>query len=462
MAMVRSTHRPMQHWPVRIRLLEKGFAIIHRAHRNSNDILGSTKSSGNFYLLLIMKLIYGLNTACWKTCKWHTEGLDFVKNLLRKFPNEVRVWWEYLLPRIAIDLGNKVDTSDPSWGDKLFATLVEDVFSGYGPKMALTQWASWAYATDWWDPRWHRRLFMLFIWCLFKDLFTTKGIVRVLDLKPLVPAIQGVADNVARAGDVQKKTEASLRNAGTNQVHTATLIYLQGWPLQRKFRGLREVFDPLIKSYQALRREAKSHEGIFKFYADMTFSESIGRLALIFARLQDPIVLKRLGFICSEADLPLIALDPAALKTIYDDENEWAAELVNMQVHAAGARLYSMLWDIEGIPGILPALLGFQADQTKRALKYLKDLDQLVELVRTKLIDYPDVARQFEVCFVNDPIPAQTLGILRAGDFLSVAEVLRQAIAGLFGLGQTVFNEQANRSCRNAADREADHNKVDK
>ena len=43
--------------------------IYDPAHRTSNDILGGTKLSGNFYLLLIMKALYGLNTACWKTCK---------------------------------------------------------------------------------------------------------------------------------------------------------------------------------------------------------------------------------------------------------------------------------------------------------------------------------------------------------------------------------------------------------
>jgi hypothetical protein len=339
--------------------------IYDPAHRVSNDVLMGAKTSGNFWLFLIMKMMYGLNTACWSTRKWHTEALDFMKGNMKKFAPEIAAFWNHLKPGIARDLKSQGKRHDDKFFDDLLENIIADVFECRGPRMAICQWASWSVCTEYWDPRWNRRTFCLFLWCLSKGLITGRGAATAMELKALTPAVESAA-HAARAKDVKQKTEECLRNAGKNAVHSVMRIYLEGWPLQRRIRGLELVASPLIRSYRALRRDAQSHDGMLQFYSNMVRKESLGRVCDIFGTLQTKTGLTHLGFIVDEAELPLVGLAPQVLQRLIEDEQTFAEWLLEFTFCLAGQRLYSVLYYLEGLPGVLPALLGFDATEDNR------------------------------------------------------------------------------------------------
>ena len=196
--------------------------------------------------------------------------------------------------------------------------------------MALCQWASWARGTDHWDPRWHRRTVVFVLWCLFRGLMSPKGALRTIECKPLTPAIK-VDPKVGSAKVVKENTEEALRAAGNNTIHSVSLIHLEGWPLQRKIRGLRTIADPLIRNYRTLRREGQSHETILRFYSDMVQKESLGRIRDLFQSLQDPKILKRLGLIVTQSDIQLVGLSKSAELALLDEEAEFGSWLGKLQ-----------------------------------------------------------------------------------------------------------------------------------
>ena len=91
------------------------------------------------------------------------------------------------------------------------------------------------------------------------------------------------------------------------------------------------------------------------------------------------------------------------------------------------------------------------------ALQYIKSLDECHTAAIAQAPDNPTVAKQVAQSFLYEPIPKQSMAMLRNNNFESAPADLQEATRGLFGLGQTVVCEQANRSARNAADRDADH-----
>ena len=95
-----------------------------------------------------------------------------------------------------------------------------------------------------------------------------------------------------------------------------------------------------------------------------------------------------------------------------------------------------------------------------RVLKYLEGLHELYVYVKTIAAEFPAIDAQVQRSFLQDPIPKHALQLLSAHGFVDVPRDLAEAISGLFGLGQTVVNEQANRSVKNAAEREADHARI--
>ena len=433
--------------------------IYDPAHRPMNDLFKGLRLAGDFNKLLAMKSMYGVTYACWGTGKWHTEIIDFLTMLLKEYPEEIKALWErHFLPLVVRDMGKQSEAHDPGFGDDLLTNIIRDVFYAKGPKMAICEWGSWIKCTKYWDPRFHRRAFVFLLMCMFYNLLQGTALARSLKLDSLTDKLASCG--VGGAKSVKEKTHQQLKACGSTTLHAAFRLYLEGWPLQRAFRKMWYVSLPVFKSYQGMRDDSKSHGGMIQYYATMATSEALRPICETLGVLADTQVLKSLGFAVEAADVPLVTLKGGSMEAMCRDEAVFAEELVYSVCCHAGSRLQSLLWHILGLPGLLPAVLDVDARASASVRRRLQHIDSAFHAAIEQAANLDNVKEQLDSSFLSDPIPKQAMHILRGTNFDSTPAALKEAIVGLFGVGQTVMNEQGNRAARWAAEQNQDNKKA--
>jgi len=209
-----------------------------------------------------------------------------------------------------------------------------------------------------------------------------------------------------------------------------------------------------------MRTSVKSPEKVLKYYHDMTGPIALQPLCDTFKLTQTPSLLKYIGFVTHESDLPIVFPIESA-RSLVASESEWATECMMYLFHLSGQRLRSLLYHLDGLPGVLPALIDDLGEAEAKSMRArLKVLDALHLEAKDVSVQNPDVAKQVQQSFLSDPIPNHSMEMLRVAGFESTPTDMQDAIKGLFGLGQTIINEQANRAARNSCEREADHLKM--
>ena len=400
--------------------------------------------------------MYNFNFSCFGAGKWKTELLDFAKDQLQKFPQELKVLWDDLVPNIAHDLDVPENKHNIQWSKQLFSSLVVDVLENKGPKMAVCGWGDWISCTKHWDPKFHRRQFIFVLWGLHSGLFTGSALRKSLALKPLKPALD--ACGVGGSKKVKEKTEAQLRSLGKNSVHSCARLYLEGWALQKEIRALFYLALPLHEGYQDMRSNMNSVEKILSYYKSMASVAALGPLKKVFETLKSNVMLGKLRFITCNSDIPLIGFDASHQATILEDESEAASSLMYTAACVLGCRLRSLLWNLEGLPGQLASLLNEQDHDAQSHRDWLKSLSDCFEAARREGDTHPTVAKQISQSFVEGPMPSHALEMLKSVNFKSTPPQLLDGISGIFSMGQTIVNEQANRTARRA-ETEANENK---
>ena len=429
--------------------------LFDPSHRVSNDLLLGIKISGMFPVLLAMKLCYSLNYGPWDGAKWWRTAQQSLRDALGNFKDDLKPLWISLLPYIAKDMEKDNIASDPAWGDRVFADLQSSgAVDSKGPKMALCRWLSWMHCARHWDPLWHRRLFVLLVWGLSLgyiqgDLSGTS--VRCNKVKA---ALNTHGNSTLK---VQEKASKELVVVGKNTMHSVTLIYLQGWALQRRVRALMVVGRPLERWYHEQHLQNRSDKATFAFYLKNAGSKALQPLVETFQSMSCEHNLRFLGFITQEGDLPFLDLKSGALDGHIQDESEFAEVVMNLAISIVGQRLRSLLWHLEGLPGVLPELVHDDRRVVGARLAKLKSLGSALEAAGRIAPTNSTVSEQVKQSFLLNPIPSQTMTILDGRNFEDVPEELASAISSLFALGQTVICEQANRAARNAETREQDN-----
>lgn len=428
------------------------------AHLKCNAIWGGLRQAGQYHLIFVMKILYGINYACFGTGKWFTELLDFLKAKLRDFPEEVKILWNHLLPFIRSDLALDSVTLDDDWSAKLLAKVVEDVFESKGPKLQMSEWGSWVKATKYWDPRFHRRSFGLILLGLHRGILTGSAGKKELDIGKLTKKIDTCLVGSGKA--IAEKTQQSLRIVGNNTLHCGIRLYAEGAPLQRALQVPYLLALPLHKKYQSFRTDAKSMPEALQYYRGMAGSGAIEPLKDVFKQLRDPTVLQKLRFATGPCDLPLVGVRPIVAQRIIGDEAMIAQKLGKTACCLVGRTLVSSLWSLVGLPGLLPTILDIDKAESTAVRLTLRSMDAW----HTKAIEVgerlPEVQRQVDASFLGDPIPQHAMHMLRDVAFKVTPHELDRAIRGLFSVGNTVPNEQANRTARFLEEQHQENKKV--
>ena len=433
--------------------------IYDPAHLRCNAILNGLKQAGQYYLILVMKVMYGINHACFGTGKWFTEAQDFLKAMLAEHRKDIKVLWDFMLPSIRNDMGLKDATLSDSFSEALLESLWEDVFQHKGPKLQICEWGAWVTATKYWDVRFHRRSFVLTLLGLEKGLFSAKTLSRQSQLQTLTKKLDACGGGGGKK--VQEKVQKDLASVGRNTLHCGIRLYAEGWVLQRAIRGIFHLALPLHEKYQSMRQDAKSTQGMLEYYRGMAGSAAFEPLTAVFGKLVDLSVLQKLGLLVSPADLPLVALTGEESSSLLDDEEQWCKKLGFTACHCClvGKSLASCLWHQYGLPGLLPAILDIDLPQSQNVRAFLQQVQDWYENAGQVAHRSPELQKQLGESFLQDPIPQKCMQVLKGVNFQCTPDHLQNAIRGIFSSGQTVANEQANRAARDLEERAQD-NKV--
>jgi hypothetical protein len=250
------------------------------------------------------------------------------------------------LASIARDVQKESSMHDEAWVETMFNGLA-DALKGKGPPMAITQWMSWLKASDYWDPLFHRRLFMLLLWGL--QLGFVKGSISTGSLK-----IEGLTKPMETHGVSSKKAKEKcaqqLRTSGKNQLHSVLILYQLGWILQRQIRKLMISTKPLQAFFRDQHKRQRSPADSLKFYIDCADGWPLQSLADTFGTLSDDHNLRYLGLCTCASDLPLVMTDDRKFGIIAD-ERDFLQGCMRFQFCLVGNRLRSLLWNLEGLPG---------------------------------------------------------------------------------------------------------------
>lgn len=425
------------------------------SHRVSNDLMWSIRASGFFPLLLAMKLCYSLNYGPWDGAKWWQEAKQPLSDSLKHFKAEIHPLYDALLPAIAHDIGELGRRHDRDWAEALFADLpTSRAVSSKGPRMALYRWMSWLHCSRYWDQVWHQRLFVLVLWGLGVGFVKCSPQAGGFRCERVWAAVDSHGN---RSMTVQEKTARDLQKVGANTMHSVTLIYMEGWPLQRRVRLLMVVCTPLEEWYHKQHLANRDEHRRLAFYEENAGLGGLRPLYETLGALCSPKNLSFLGLVGSESGMPLSSLKNGSAEGIACDEGDFLAECMKLTFNVVGQRLRSLLWHIEGLPGVLPLLASESPHKVEGCLRYLRGLHEVVGAAQAQASEHAIVAKQVQQSFVSFPIPSFCLELLNGVGFGSVHGELVEAVRALFSVGQTVICEQANRVARNAETREQDN-----
>ena len=195
------------------------------------------------------------------------------------------------------------------------------------------------------------------------------------------------------------------------------------------------------------------------YYQNMAGPEALQPVVEVWEVLQDFAVLQKLRITTGPADLPLAGFTEQGRAKLLQEENEIVTKMGFTACCLVGKQVASSLWSLVG-PGKLAALLHKQELQRKAALVHFQNLKQWHEAAVAQAARNPDVQEQVSASFLNDPIPKQTVDLLKEAKFKETPAQLQRAIECLFSVGNTVVNEQANRAARDAEEMQQDNKKV--
>jgi hypothetical protein len=372
-----------------------------------------------------MKVMFGINWACFGTGKWWQETLAYIRNLLKNFKGPIRQLWDSLLPQIKFEMETAGMKLGEKYSEELLESLVADVFEFKGPRLVMCEWGSWVKAQRYWDPRFTRRMFGLVVMGMDRGFFTASTLRKQVALKKLTAAKDGCG--AAGAKKVKEKITQELHSIGKTTLHCGIRCYAEGWALQRQFRGAYELALPQHRDYQAMREGGKSHASMLEYYRKQCGVDALKPLIETWEKLSK-IVLSRLGFIVSEADLPLTGLCEGRARSICESEGSFGRQLGKTAVCMVGKGATATLWSAVGMPGLLPALLDIDRLESDQTRAFLKDVYSWYQNALEVAKEEESVNEQVKASFLGDPIPKMTMEELHKLGFASTPPALFRAI----------------------------------
>ena len=196
------------------------------------------------------------------------ESREVLKESFQTAKPQLRQLWDYLLPGIARDVGDRSLLHDEQKSSDMFEAMVDSpIVTNKGPKMSIGGWMSYFRGTEHWDPYFHRRTFVILVHALKKGLLT--GTVGAMNLKiDAVKKMQGSEAPQTKAA--KEKTSAELKSIGKNQVHTMAVIHGQGWRLQRSIRLIQEGTRCTERHYNYMHKQCRNEVKTLAFNEKMS------------------------------------------------------------------------------------------------------------------------------------------------------------------------------------------------
>jgi hypothetical protein len=83
-------------------------------HRLSNDLLAALREAGQMTTVLLMGVVFGSNYGPFQNGSWHKQALESAQQLVQ-VADERNELFVRMLPRIAVDVGQRERLGDPEW-----------------------------------------------------------------------------------------------------------------------------------------------------------------------------------------------------------------------------------------------------------------------------------------------------------------------------------------------------------
>ena len=201
------------------------------------------------------------------------------------------------------------------------------------------------HGTTYWDPKFHKRSFVLLLQCLSKGLLS--GSAKDFNLR-----LDKVHVTLAAEPGVDKKSKeqckSSLVTSGSNKLHSFALLLLQGWKLQRKIRLIQEGTRSSDRFYVKHHEGCRSDATTLAHYQSLTdVSEGLEHARGTFANLANIKTQAVLGLVTTDADLPLV-VSPAHAQRIIDEDNEFLQFSFSFQYAMVFLQIRKALWNQGG------------------------------------------------------------------------------------------------------------------
>lgn len=129
-----------------------------------------------------------------------------------------------------------------------------------------------------------------------------------------------------RSMTVQEKTARDVQKVGISTMHSVTLIYMEGWLLQRRVRLLMVVCCPLEEWHHKQHLANRGEHRCLAFYEENVGLGGLRPLYETLTALCAPKNLSFLGLVGGESDMPVSSLTEGSADGIACDEGEFLAE----------------------------------------------------------------------------------------------------------------------------------------
>ena len=94
------------------------------------------------------------------------------------------------------------------------------IVTNKGPKMTINGWMQYFRGTEYWDPWFHRRTFVILVHAMFKGVLT--GTMAAMNMK--IDKLHKVTTDVPQTKKAKEQTLTAIKAAGKNQVHTMAIV----------------------------------------------------------------------------------------------------------------------------------------------------------------------------------------------------------------------------------------------
>lgn len=409
--------------------------IADMPHRRWNSEKNAITLSGGWETILFTTVFFNVGYGPWLSASW-AGALEGARAEMSRVAGEGCPLLAALMPAIAHDKGVPDRAYDADFRREVWSEIVDGAgpLARKGPRMNMCRWYGWWDCFDHWRKYWHQRLLIMLYWAISQKIITG-------DVQSVAMKIQGMSKGVKESGEKEtmnsaKSRMASIRAAGKNQLHVATLIAMN--PLvSRRSMCIYELLSPMRASHGKQIKQCESVDGAEAWYCEQACGEVWAPLDETFAVLSSPAALRGMGFRTSRAEVARWTLDHPA---VGEEEDRWADWCFMLAVNLNRCRAAHLLWHIEG-PGRLAALYSDDCEHTVAALSFLARVRDSLAYAADQ--PWPEVAKMVKRHWARRPYIKAMLDPMASDYFLDVPERIQQDARNLFGFPTTKPVEDA-------------------